>query len=160
MTDKDYMKIAIELSKTADYPFGAIIVKDGKIVGRSDRVQKDHGLRLYTHSEYRAIQDAVDSGLAGDRFGGLYGGLEGCTIYTSCQPCMICMGVILYKKISRIVYAATLADSSKYVTEEIEADVETLASLASQDIEITKELMRDEAVAVLKDWNKKHDEDV
>lgn len=150
------MKLAIELSKTAEYPFGAVIVKDGIIVGRSDKIPKDHGLRLYTHSEYRAIQDAVDSGLAGDRYGSLYGGLEGCTLYTSCQPCMICMGVILYKKIKRVVYAATLEDSSKYVVKEVETDTKDLVKLSHENLEVTAELMRDEAVKVLKDWHDKN----
>ena len=80
MTDKEYMQIAIDISKTEAYPFGAIIVKNDKIVGRSDAVIKKSGDRLYTHSEYRAIQSAIESGFAGDRFGGLYGGLEGCSV--------------------------------------------------------------------------------
>lgn len=156
MTDSDFMKIAIELSSKAEYPFGAIIVKDGKIVGRSDGVIKESGLRLYTHSEYRAIQNAIESGFAGDRYGGLYGGLEGCTLYTSCQPCMICMGVILYKKIDRVVYGATLHDSSKYVVQEIETDTKELAKLSGAKIEIVPEVERELAVEVLKNWKEKH----
>lgn len=156
MTDRDYMKIAIDISAKEEYPYGAIIVKNDKIVGRSDAMIKNSGSRLYTHSEYRAIQNAIESGFAGDRFGGLYGGLEDCTIYTSCQPCMICMGVILYKKIKKIVYGATLKDSSKYIVQEIETDTKQLAELSNVDIEIVPELERERAVNVLKEWNKKH----
>lgn len=159
MTDNDFMKIAIEISRKDSYPYGAIIVKNGKIVGRSDAKIKKAGDRLYTHSEYRAIQNAIESGFAGDRIGGLYGGLEDCTIYTSCQPCMICMGVILYKKIKKIVYGATLSDSSKYVVQEIETDPQTLVNISknvASNIEIVPELERDLAVEVLKEWNKKH----
>lgn len=152
MTDSDFMKIAIDISSKEKYPFGAIIVKDGHIVGRSDGIIKESGIRLYTHSEYRAIQNAIESGFAGDREGGLYGGLEDCTIYTSCQPCMICMGVILYKKIKRIVYGATLQDSSKYVTQEIETDTVELAKLSNVDIEVVPEVERELAVEVLKNW--------
>lgn len=155
MTDRDYIKIAIDISKNSEFPYGAIIVKNDKIVGRSDAVIKDHGNRLYTHSEYRAIQNAIESGFAGDRYGGLYGGLEGCTIYTSCQPCMICMGVILYKKIDKIVYAATLQDSSKYVVQEIETDTKELAKLSNANVEVIPELEREYAVEVLKEWSEK-----
>lgn len=155
MTDREYMQIAIDISKKAAYPFGAIIVKNDRIVGRSDAILKKSGDRLYTHSEYRAIQDAINSGFAGDRFGGLYGGLEDCTIYTSCQPCMICMGVILYKKIKRVVYGARLSDSSKYIVQEIETDPSELIKISNvKDVEIVPDVMREEAVNVLKEWRK------
>ncbi len=154
MTDKEYMQIAIDISKKETFPYGAIIVKNNKIVGRSDAVIKNAGDGLYSHSEYRAIQNAIENGESGDRVGGLYGGLEGATIYTSCQPCMICMGVILYKKINKIVYGARLADSSKYVVKEIDADVKLLANLANEKVEVVGDLLRDEAVEVLKNWHK------
>ena len=155
MTDKDFMKIAIDISKKAEYPYGAIVVKNGKIVGRSDGIIKEVGLRLYTHSEYRAIQNAIESGFAGDRYGGLYGGMEDCVLYTSCQPCMICMGVILYKKIKKVVYGATLEDSSKYVVQEIVTDTQELAKLSNADIEIVPECERELAVEALKQWSEK-----
>ncbi len=65
MTDSDFMKIAIDISSKEEYPFGAIIVKDGKIVGRSDKKIQESGLRVYPHAEYRAIQNAIESGLGG-----------------------------------------------------------------------------------------------
>ena len=58
MTDKEYMQIAIDISKSAKYPYGAIVVKDGKIIGRSDSKKvKLNG--CYTHAEFVAIQDAL-----------------------------------------------------------------------------------------------------
>ncbi len=156
MTDREYMQIAIDISKNAMFPYGAIIVKDDKIVGRSDGIIKCSGDKMYNHSEYRAIQNASENGFAGDRIGELYGGLEGATIYTSCQPCMICMGVILYKKIKRIVYGARLEDSSKYVVKEIEASVGQLANLANEKVEVVEDLLRADAVEVLKSWSKEN----
>ena len=151
--DEKFIDEAIEISKKEKYPFGAIIVKNGKIIGRSNNLEKEFGTRLYSHSEYRAVIDANRSGHAGPREGGLYGGLEGCTIYTSCQPCIICMGVLLYKGIKKIVYAAKLEDSSKYVTKEIEADPQGLVDLAGiKDIEIIGALHREKAVEVLKQY--------
>jgi len=155
VTDRDFMEVAIEISAEADYPYGAVIVKGGKIVGRSDAVYKEVMPELYTHSEYRAVQDAIRQGYGGVREGGLYGGLEGCTVYTSCQPCMICVGVLLYKGVERIVYAATLSDSSDYVVQEIETDTEELIKMSHCGVRVEKELMRSEAVEVLKNWGKK-----
>jgi len=158
MTDKDFINIAIDISEKAPFPYGAIVVKDGRIIGRSDAIVKEHALKLYTHSEYRAIQNAVENDWGrGDRYGGLYGGMEGCTIYTSCQPCMACMGIILYKQIKKVVYAATLEDSSKYIVKEVGADLATLADLAGYNIEIVKELERKRAVEVLKNWKNRND---
>lgn len=155
MTDSDYMKIAIDISAKATFPYGAIIVKDGKIIGRSDAIDEDLGDRLYNHGEYRAIQDAIENGHS--RVGGvLYGGLEGATLYTSCQPCLICMGVIFYKQIKKVVYGATLEDSGKYVTQEVEADPEALAELSKIDIEIVPDVEREYAVSVLKAWSKEN----
>ena len=156
MTDSDYMKIAIDISTNSTFPYGAIIVKDGKIVGRSDAVVKNHGDRLYTHSEYRAIQNAIENGFAGDRIGSLYGGCEGATLYTSCQPCLICMGVIFYKQFKRVVYGARLSDSSKYVVQEVETDPEALARLSNIDIEIVPDVEREYAVSVLEKWSKEN----
>ncbi len=151
--DEKFIDEAIEISKIEKYPYGAIIVKDGKIIGRSNKLEKEFGTRLYSHSEYRAVIDAIRSGYAGPREGSLYGGLENCTIYTSCQPCMICMGVLLYKKVKRIVYAATLEDSSKYVVKEIETDPQALVDLAGiKDVEIVGGLHREKAVEVLKQY--------
>lgn len=108
MTDKEYMNLAIELSKKADYPYGAVIVKDNKIIGRSDAnttVSKSG----FSHAELRAIEDAMD------HLGGhlCAEGGKGATIYSSCEPCAMCMGAILYTGISRLVYGATLEDSKE-----------------------------------------------
>ncbi len=56
MTDKEYMQIAIEISKKSKIPYGAIIVKDDKMLGRSDNFNANE---LYRHAEYKAIQDAI-----------------------------------------------------------------------------------------------------
>ena len=156
MTDNDYMRIAIDISAKEKFPYGAIIVKDGKIIGRSDAVVKNHGDGLYTHSEYRAVQNAIENGGAGARIGGLYGGLEGATIYSSCQPCLICMGVIFYKQFKKVVYGATLEDSSKYVVKEVETDPEALAKLSKIDIEIVPNVEREYAVSVLRKWSEEN----
>ena len=147
MTDEEYMKIAIELSKKAYYPYGAIIVKDDKIIGRSDTdvlVSKT----AYSHAELRAIEDAME------HLGGhlCAEGGKGCTIYSSCEPCAMCMGAILYTGIERLVYGATLEDSKECVNN-ILAHAKDVASICkNRKISIIPECERDEAVKVLKKW--------
>ena len=142
MNDEKYIDIAIDISEKAKYPYGAIIVKDDEIIGRSD----DKTLMetsMYSHSELEAIESASKNK-------NLYSDLEGATLYTSCEPCMMCMGAILYEGISKIVYAATLQDSNDYYCPEMITDIDVLAKYANNDIEIIKELHRDKAVEILK----------
>ena len=97
---------------------------------------------MYSHAELMAIESASKNK-------NLYGDLKGATMYVSCESCMMCMGAILYEKISKIVYAATLKDSNDNYSPEIITDIDVLASYANEKIEIVKELHRDKAVEVL-----------
>ena len=140
--DKQYIDIAIEISKNAKYPYGAIVVKDGEIIGRSD----DKTLMetsMYSHAELEAIESASKNK-------NLYGDLKGATIYVSCEPCMMCMGAILYEEFSKIVYAATLQDSNDNYCPEMITNIDELAKYGNAKIEIIKELHRQKAVEVLR----------
>lgn len=149
MTDKEYMDLAIELSSKAYKPYGAVIVKDNKIIGRSDSdvlVSKTP----FTHAEIRAIEDAMEN--LGGRLSA--DGGKGCTIYSSCEPCAMCMGAILYTGIDRLVYGATLEDSKECVcVNEILAKSKDISNACSnRSIEIVSEFQREEAVKAMKKW--------
>ena len=145
MTDEQYMDIAIEISKNAKYPYGAIVVKNNEIIGRSD----DPTLMaksMYSHAELMAIESACKDNK------NLYGELKGSTMYVSCEPCMMCMGAILYEQIDRLVYASTIEDSDKYVCKEVICNSEELANLANSKMEILSEFNREKATHVLKEY--------
>lgn len=148
INDEKFIDIAIELSKKAFYPYGAIIVKDGQIIGRSD-VEVPVSKTGFSHAELRAIENAMQ------HLGGhlCAEGGKGCTIYSSCEPCAMCMGAILYTGIERLVYAATLEDSKECVNEILAKAEEVASSCKNRKIEIVKELHRDKAVEVLKNAN-------
>ena len=142
MSDEEYIDITIEISKKAKYPYGAIVVKNNEIIGRSD----DRTLMetsMYSHAELEAIESASKSK-------NLYGDLKGATMYVSCEPCMMCMGAILYEEFSKIVYAATLQDSNDNYCPEMLTDIDELAKYSKNKIKIVKELHREKAVEVLK----------
>ena len=80
-------------------------------------------------------------------------GGKGCTIYSSCEPCAMCMGAILYTGIDRLVYAATLEDSKECVNEILAKAEEIASSCKNRKIEIVKELHRDKAVEILRNAN-------
>lgn len=141
MTDEQYVDIAIDISKKAKYPYGAIVVKDGKIIGRSDDktlIEKS----IYSHAELEAIESASKNK-------NLYGELKGATLYVSCEPCMMCMGAILYEEFSKIVYAATLQDSNDNYCPEMITNIDELAKYGNSKVKIIKELHREKAVEIL-----------
>lgn len=83
-------------------PFGAVIVKDGKIVGRGhNRVLADHDPT--GHGEVNAIRDACANLRTHD--------LSGCTLYTTAAPCPMCKGAILWSNISKVYYGCTTSDT-------------------------------------------------
>lgn len=145
--DEKFIDIAIELSKKAVYPYGAIIVKNGEIIGRSDSdvpVSKTS----YSHAELRAIEDAMD------HLGGhlcAEGGKD-CVIYSSCEPCAMCMGAILYTGIEKLVYGATLEDSKECVNDILVKAQVVADNCKNRNIEIIKELHREKAVEVLRSF--------
>ena len=78
------------------------------------------------------------------------GDLKGATMYVSCEPCMMCMGAILYEQFSKIVYSTTLQDSNDNYCPEMITNIDELAKSSKNKIEIIKELHRNKAVKVLK----------
>ena len=142
MNDEQFIDIAIEISKKAKYPYGAIVVKDGEIIGRSD----DNTLMetsMYSHAELEAIESASKNK-------NLYGDLKGATLYVSCEPCMMCQEAILAEGISRVVYAATIEDSNEYFCDEFPVSIEEIVARSNSHIKIISELHREKAVEVLK----------
>src|SRR5690348_11924847 len=100
---REAIRLSIEnLTTPGGGPFGAVVAREGRIVGRGqNRVVATNDPTA--HAEVVAIRDACRE-LA--RFA-----LEGCEIYTSCEPCPMCLGAIYWARIERIYYAATRADA-------------------------------------------------
>jgi tRNA(Arg) A34 adenosine deaminase TadA len=84
-------------------PFGCVIVKDGHVIGRgNNKVISTHDPTA--HAEMVAIRDACRH-LNSHQ-------LSGCTIYTTCEPCPMCLGAIYWARPERIVYACTRDDAA------------------------------------------------
>lgn len=106
--DPRFMRRAIELARLgmnagAGGPFGAVVVKDGEIIGEgSNRViaTKDPT----AHGEVVAIRDACD------RLGRF--SLEGCEIHTTGEPCPMCLGAIHWARIGKIYYGFSITDAA------------------------------------------------
>ena len=105
----EYMKVADELARdnlvtNVGGPFGAVVVKDGEIVGRgSNHVLANNDPTA--HAEVTAIRDACKNL-------GTYD-LTGCEIYTSCYPCPMCLSAIIWANIKKVYYGNTKEDAAR-----------------------------------------------
>jgi tRNA(Arg) A34 adenosine deaminase TadA len=106
--ENGFLKRAIELSRLGmengqGGPFGCVIVKDGRIVGEgNNRVTSTNDPTA--HAEVVAIRDACKNLNTFQ--------LEGCDIYTSCEPCPMCLGAIYWARPDRVIYANTKEDAA------------------------------------------------
>ncbi len=150
--DKKFMSRAIELAKNgvetnAGGPFGCVIAKDGEIIGEgNNRVTSTNDPTA--HAEVVAIRNACNK-LSSFQ-------LDGCTIYTSCEPCPMCLGAIYWARPERVFYACTRTDAAEigfdddFIYEELEKDN------GDRKLELTN-LMRDEALEIFAQWAEKPD---
>jgi tRNA(adenine34) deaminase len=102
MTDYDFMQIALELAVQAgeagEVPVGAIVVKDGEIIGRGSNAPiTTHDPTA--HAEIRAMRDA-EQHLGNYR-------LVGCTLYVTLEPCAMCTGAVQHARIAKLIYGAS-----------------------------------------------------
>jgi tRNA(Arg) A34 adenosine deaminase TadA len=142
-----FMRMAIELSENnvkqnLGGPFGAVIVKNGLLIAASANrviIEKDPT----AHAEITAIRMAcLKLGTHN---------LSGCEIYTSCEPCPMCLGAIYWAHIDKIYYANTKADATNigfddyFIYKELELDME------NRKLSFIP-LLHDEAIAAFKLW--------
>ncbi|MGA8156016.1 MAG: nucleoside deaminase [Rhodoplanes sp.] len=135
--DGRFMRIAIEEASRSDYPFGAVIVRDGRIVARGRNLGRTDDDPT-AHSEMVAIR----RGLASDGSGAL----RGATIYASGEPCAMCMGAILWCSFGRLVFAASMDQLATRIDQIMISSREVAAKAPFAPIAITGGVLADEAM--------------
>ncbi len=102
MTDEDFMREALCLAEQAglagEVPVGAVVVKDGQIIGRGSNAPIA-GHDPSAHAEIAALRDAAQ------RVGNYR--LVGCELFVTLEPCVMCVGAMFHARIARVVYGAT-----------------------------------------------------
>jgi len=148
MDHEKFMRMAIELSENSvtqgqGGPFGAVIVKDGELVaGSANMVVPNNDPTA--HAEVSAIR------LACQKLGTF--DLSGCEIYTSCEPCPMCLGAIYWARLDKIYYANTKIDAAdigfddKFIYDELEL------AMAERKLPIIQ-MMRNEALNAFRLWS-------
>ena len=149
--DEEFMREAILLSVESvahgGGPFGAVIVKDGKIIASgSNSVTLDNDPTA--HAEVNTIRAACHALCTFD--------LDGCVIYTSCEPCPMCLGAIYWAGIDRIYYANTRQDAEAIEFSDNFIYAELDRPMAKRDVPFIQ-LLRDEAQTAFRIWTEKVD---
>lgn len=143
-----FMRKAIRLSianveKLNGGPFGAVIVKDGKVIARgTNKVTATNDPTA--HAEIVAIRKAC-------KILKTYQ-LTGCEIYTSCEPCPMCLAAIYWARPDRIYYANSKEDAAA-INFDDNLIYEEIAKPVSERKIFTQQLLRDEAQAAFKKWS-------
>ncbi len=145
MNDEFFMDQAIELAKESakegEVPVGAVVVIDGRIVGRG-RNRRETGKNALAHAEIEAINEACKT-LGGWR-------LWQCDMYVTLEPCPMCTGAIINSRIKRLVYGASDSKAGSC------GSVVNLFSLPyNHKPEVISGLKREECAALLSDFFKK-----
>lgn len=146
MKHEDYMREAIRLSleniQQGGGPFGAVIVKNGEIIATgTNRVTAN--CDPTAHAEVSAIRAAAQRLKTFD--------LSGCDIYTSCEPCPMCLGAIYWAHIDRMFYGNTKTDAKNigfddsFIYDEIDLRIEERSLKAQQ-------LLPEEAIQAFHAW--------
>ena len=151
MSDLIFMQRAIELSQSAvqngNEPFGAVLVKDNKIVFENEN-------QIYTqndptfHAEFGLIRRFVkETGITD---------LSDYTLYSSCEPCCMCCGAMVWTKLGRLVYAASDIDLCSLLGVQGAECVKLVFDASGAKTAVSSGIMRDEAFKVLSDYFKTH----
>ena len=128
-------------------PFGAVIVRRGKIVGRGwNRVTSTNDPTA--HAEIMAIRDACRR-LRTFR-------LDKCELYASCEPCPMCLAAIYWSRIGKIFYANTRRDAAAIGFDDDSIYREVAQPVSRRKIPM-KQLLRKDALKVFAEWKKKPD---
>lgn len=150
-----FMRMAIALAKSGieagnGGPFGCVIVKDGSVIGQgSNMVLKTNDPTA--HAEVVAIREACKNL---NNFQ-----LEGCEVYTSCEPCPMCLGAIFWARPEKVFYACTKEDAANagfdddFIYKEIEVDP------SKRKIPMIP-LLREESLKAFEIWKEKEDKKV
>lgn len=147
---KEYLLKAIALSgknlkSQNGGPFGAVIVKSGKIISTGiNKVTSENDPTA--HAEIEAIRKACR------KLKNFY--LEDCEIYTSCEPCPMCLSAIYWARISRIYYANSRKDAAGIGFQDNFLYKEILLKPENRKIPV-KQFLRSEAIKIFREWNKR-----
>lgn len=145
---EEFMREAIRLSREMmksgkGGPFGAVVVKDGAIIGRGNN-QVTLNNDPTAHAEVVAIRDACS------HLGEF--SLEGCEVYASCEPCPMCLAAVYWARADRLYFAGGRLDAARAGFDDEFLYQEIPRGIEERTIP-TRQLLREEAVVAFAEWS-------
>ncbi len=139
--DERFMRLALAQARRGDFPFGAVIVRDGRLLAQGRNLGKRNDDPT-AHGEMVAIRRCFAA--HGSK------ALRGSTLYTTGEPCAMCMGAILWSRVGRLVFAASVQQLSAKIGQIMISSAEVAAKTPFTQIEIAGGVLADEAMALFK----------
>lgn len=145
--EKAFMSRALEMAErgrlAGEPPVGACIVKDGEVLACLHNAVVSE-MDITAHAEVRVLREACRMLKALD--------LSGCEIYSTVEPCAMCMSACYYAHVSRLVYGARLSDMTEYTGDELSVRPDELIRGQQRQVEVVGDFMREACVDLLERW--------
>jgi tRNA(Arg) A34 adenosine deaminase TadA len=139
--DEQFMRIALDEARQGDAPFGAVIVRDRQILARGHNLGRTNDDPT-AHGEMMAIRRCLlDHGSAA---------LRGSTLYTTGEPCAMCMGAILWCRLGRLVFAVSVQQLAATRDQIMISSADIAAKAQFVPITITGGVLADEAMQLFR----------
>jgi tRNA(Arg) A34 adenosine deaminase TadA len=149
MTEEDYMRLAIRKAQegiaAGQSPFGSAIVRLGEVIAVTHNTVWRDGDPT-AHAEVNCIRAAARE------LKTVF--LHGCILYSTTEPCPMCLSSIHWAKIERVVFGATIADAQSVGFSELSVPAKTLAKMGNSPLKVEDGLLREECADLFKQWVK------
>jgi len=147
MNDQDYMRLAIRKAQqgiaAGQSPFGSVIVRLGEVIAVThNSVWRDTDPTA--HAEVNCIRAATTA------LNAIF--LHGCVLYSTTEPCPMCLAAIHWAKIERVVFGATIADAARAGFSELAVDAKVLARMGGSPLQVESGLLREECADLFLQW--------
>jgi tRNA(Arg) A34 adenosine deaminase TadA len=143
----EFMTLAINKAKegirAGQSPFGAVVVKDDAVVAAAhNRVWMT--CDPTAHAEMNGIREAAKTLATID--------LSGCIMYTTCEPCPMCLTAIHWARVNRVVYGATIEDAAEASFNELKIPAKALVQQGGSSLIVESGLLQPECVELFRIW--------
>jgi len=148
--DRQFMLLAIEVARRGiecgQTPFGAVIVRDGQVLAEAHNTVWQDGDPT-AHAEINAVRRAAAAVGSID--------LSGCTIYSTCEPCPMCLAALHWAKVDRVVYGATIADAAAAGFSELTVPAAELAARGGSHLKVEPGPLADQCRELFQLWRQR-----
>jgi guanine deaminase len=147
LTDQEFMKLAIDRTRegiaAGQSPFGSVVVLDGRVVAATHNT-------VWLDTDPTAHAEVNGLRAAAKLLGTI--DLKGATLFSTCEPCPMCLAAIHWAKVDRLVFGASIADAASAGFDEMPMSAEFLASLGNIPLVVEGGLLREECEGLFREW--------